>query len=52
MANWLIGAVTLVYAAVALCRAYEGKWGMSLVFFAYAIANIGLVLADLWREGR
>lgn len=37
----LVGAI---YGLVALDYALHGRWGMSLAFVAYAVANIGFAL--------
>lgn len=47
MNGWLIGAVTLVYAAIAIRYGFvEGKLGLAITFFGYSVANIGLIMAD------
>ena len=40
----LLCAVALVYFAVAYQYLLIGKWGMTLAFTAYALANIGFAL--------
>jgi hypothetical protein len=43
MSAWLIVAVGLAYACVAVEQAWKGNWAMSLVFGGYAVSNIGLL---------
>ena len=45
MAPWLILAVGVVYVWTALEFIKQGQAGMSVVFFGYALANLGLYLA-------
>lgn len=45
MAPWLILAVGGVYLWTALEFLKESQGGMALVFFAYALANLGLYIA-------
>ena len=45
MNAWLLGLVAIVYSLVALNFALQGQYGMSLAFFAYALANIGFMFA-------
>jgi hypothetical protein len=40
--QWLIIGVGVQYAAAAVLFACEEKWGMSVTFAAYALANVGL----------
>lgn len=42
MTAWLIAAVGVVYAGVAAELAWKGQWWQALVFFGYAISNVGL----------
>jgi len=46
MSNLLIAIVALIYAATALSNYMEGHAGMSIVFLAYGLGNIGLILAN------
>lgn len=41
---WGLIAVLCIYLVVALGYARERRWGMCLVFVAYALANAGLLL--------
>lgn len=45
MPNFLIGVVTTCYAYVGLTELLQSHYGWSLVWLAYAVANIGLLLA-------
>ena len=45
MSSWLIIAVTIVYAWTALDLFIRKDIGHSIMFFGYAIANIGLLYA-------
>ena len=45
----LTGAVALVYLGVAAAHLNGGRHGMALTFVAYALANIGLILAERGR---
>ena len=42
MSAWLIAAVGLVYAYIAGENIYRGNYWMGVVFFGYAVSNIGL----------
>lgn len=46
MSAWLVGLVALIYVAVAIDYARRGEWGFALTWAAYAVANIGLILAS------
>lgn len=39
----LLGIVSLIYAGVAIDLFFDGKSAMALVFFAYSVANLGLI---------
>jgi hypothetical protein len=41
----LISIVTLIYLGVAVTYMFEGKAGFALTFLAYAIANVGIMMA-------
>lgn len=45
MSEWLICLVTIAYLAVAAEYGLSGKAGLAVTFAAYAVANIGLLLA-------
>lgn len=47
MSATLIGLVTVIYLGVAISEFWGGKYGMSLCFVGYSVANIGLVMAIL-----
>lgn len=44
MSVGLLAIVTAIYVAVAVNYGRGGKWGMCLVFLAYALANVGLII--------
>ena len=41
----LLGVVSLIYLGVAINMAMTGQPAMGLTFFAYAVANVGLIWA-------
>lgn len=43
MSWWMIAFVGVVYLITCLMLAKEGRPGMALAFFGYALANVGLV---------
>ena len=45
MSTGLVVVVTVLYVWTSIALAVEGKPGMSLCFFGYALANVGLILA-------
>jgi hypothetical protein len=45
MSNWLLALVGLIYAFVAGSCFRERDYGMVIVFAAYALANLGLIVA-------
>lgn len=42
MTAWLVIAVGVAYACVAAELAWKEQWWQALVFFGYAVSNIGL----------
>jgi len=38
---WLIAIVGAIYVGVAADQARSGQWGMSIMYFGYAFANVG-----------
>ena len=40
---------TLLYAATSAAHLYGGRRGMAIAFAAYALANVGLIVAELER---
>jgi hypothetical protein len=46
VSGWLIGIVTVIYLGVTISFLYEGKPGMAVAFFGYALANLGLIWAS------
>lgn len=47
MSTFLLSIVSLIYAGVAVDLFVSGRSAMALVFVAYSVANVGLIL-----EGR
>lgn len=47
MSALLIALVTFIYSGVAISYWLNDNKAMSLVFIGYAIANIGLIIAEL-----
>ncbi len=46
MTAWLTAGVGLVYLAVAAGHYAEGRAGLALAFAGYAVANVGLIMAE------
>jgi hypothetical protein len=44
MSKWLLIIVMFIYLGVAISYYIEGNKGMALVFFAYALANVGFII--------
>ena len=42
MSAWLIALTGLIYAGVAVDQYLKGAGAMSIVYFGYALANIGM----------
>jgi hypothetical protein len=47
MAGWLIIIVAAIYVAIGLDLFFKGSYPMSLVFFSYALGNVGLYWGTL-----
>ena len=45
MNGWLIGFVGLIYLAVGVNYWNAADRGMAIVFFGYALENVGLIIA-------
>lgn len=43
MSTPLIAVVTLIYFWVSFCEYQAGRHGMALSWFAYSLANIGMI---------
>lgn len=43
----LLALVMVIYLGVAVSMAQAGRWGMALVYAAYALGNVGFIL-DIW----
>lgn len=46
MTAWLTASVGLVYCIIGWGHVAEGRLGLGLAFFAYALANVGLIAAE------
>lgn len=46
MSNWLVIVVTVLYAWTSVDHFQHGHVGFCIMFGAYALANIGLLLAS------
>ena len=46
MSNGLIAFVSLIYFWVALLSIRDNNIGMAVVFTAYAVANVGLIIVN------
>lgn len=46
MSTPLLIIVTLIYMGVSVTEYWSSRDGMAIVFFGYALANIGLILAN------
>lgn len=46
MSNWLLGFVALIYLWVSIDYWSVDKKGMCIAFLAYALANLGFILAN------
>lgn len=44
----LLVIVTFIYLGVAVSEYLAGRWPMAIVYTAYAIANVGLILAIIY----
>ena len=42
MSAWLIALVGLIYAGISAELAWKGNWWLAIVFFGYALSNVGL----------
>jgi hypothetical protein len=45
MSLWLILLVTALYCITALLQTLQGSYGFGLMWFAYALANVGIMMA-------
>ena len=46
MTAWLTAGVGVVYLMVSIGHFLEGREGLALAFVAYALANVGLIMAE------
>lgn len=44
---WLPGMTMVLYALTSLAFVSKRDWPWALVYFAYSLANVGLILASL-----
>lgn len=47
MSEWLIGGVAVVYLIAAAGYWYGGQIGFAVAYAAYALANVGLIIAAI-----
>ncbi len=45
----LLALCAFIYVGVAVSYARSGQWGMCIAFAAYALANVGFILAEVRR---
>lgn len=45
MSGWLIVLTGLIYAYISGEQAFKGDTSMAIVYFGYALANVGLYMA-------
>jgi hypothetical protein len=45
MSAFLLAAVGLVYLGVSIEQTLKGEWPMGVVFFGYALSNVGFLVA-------
>lgn len=46
MSRGLIALVAVIYLVTAAIKAKDGQWPKAMMWFAYAVANIGLMIDD------
>ena len=46
MSDWLLALVAIAYIYTAYEYSGNGQFGMSVAFCAYAVANIGFIIAS------
>lgn len=51
MTNVTVAICGLLYLATAIGFAWKKQWGWSLAYFAYALANVGLIWAAIQTPG-
>ena len=45
--DYTVAICGVLYILTAIGMAYNRKWGLALAYIAYAIANIGLIIASM-----
>lgn len=50
MASWLLALVGCIYLAIAVDYWLKDQKGMCLAFIAYALANLGFIIANVRKE--
>ena len=45
MSKWLVAITGLIYLWIAVEQFMKKDWAMSIVYFGYALANVGLYVA-------
>ena len=51
MSTTLLGLTVLLYSAVAVSELRAGHSGLALVFIAYAVSNVGFIIATRQAGG-
>ena len=47
MTAWLIALPMACYLLASVSYGIQGNWPLSIVYFGYALANVGLLAVDL-----
>jgi hypothetical protein len=47
VSNFALGTCAFLYLCAALDLLIKGKLGLSLAFFAYAVANVGFIMSAM-----
>jgi hypothetical protein len=45
--EYTVAAAGILYAITGCGMAYQHKWGLAIVYFAYGLSNVGLIIASL-----
>ena len=44
---FLILFVAVIYSCIGLGNALKGNWGLAIMWFSYALANVGLYITEV-----
>lgn len=47
MTNYTVAICGLLYLATSIGFIFQKEWGFALAYFAYALANVGLIMAAI-----